>query len=194
MKIVGQIINELYTEIEKIKSNKDYVEDSENYDISDKSLSGQIEDYYFNHLKFKRKNNNNIIYKLPTKDILSLIYNNSDKDVSYSLIVNDDDIYETIVKPNECVYPLYNKNMIPLFLLNQNVYISCSNIQSLILNMTDLYEKDKKYFKSNYNYSIENNYGEYDMIKNNEYFFDKPFSKNSILFSNKLKNNIHIVI
>lgn len=191
MKIVGKIIHELYNEIEKIKLYKDYVEDEED---DDKSSSLKIDNYYFDHSKFKRKNNNSIIYKLPTKDILTLIYNNSDKDVSYSLIVNDDNIYETIVKPNECVYPLYNKNMIPLFLLNQNVYISSPNIQSLILNMTNLYAKDKKYFKLNYNYSIENNYGEYDIIKDNEYFFDKPYSKNYILFSNKLKKNIYIVI
>jgi hypothetical protein len=104
------ILKLLYYDLENIKKNDIY----NDLDTINK------------HIKFEKKLN--LVgkfgsYKLPAKnDFISLIYNNYDKPISFNLIVDSKSISFINIKPKEYVYPLYNKSIFPLFMIDPDNY------------------------------------------------------------------------
>lgn len=195
-KAIKKIIKYLFIETENIKLTDAY---------SDENIYELTNSIFLEHNNYKKSfviHGSNTKYKLPNKDILTLIYNSSNKIINFKLFLDDDELCHTSIHPNEYIYPLYNKNILPSFLLNKLLYISSDenlNIPLLRLSFITLRKPDKnKFYNSNneFVYSINNN--EFsnlcDIIKNNEYFFDKPINNSFISLSNIDYKSINIVI
>jgi len=189
-KAIKKIIKYLFIETEYIK-----LDDLDEYELTNTM--------FLEHNNYKKAlviHGSNTKYKLPNKDIFTLIYNSSEKIINFKLFLDDDELCHTTIHPNEYLYPLYNNNIVPLFLLNKKMYISSDqnlNIPLLRLSFITLRKPDKnKFCKNEFVYSINNcqfsNIG--DIIKNNEYFFDKPINNTYISLSKIDYKSINIVI
>lgn len=203
IKAIKKIIKYLFIETETIK-----LDDLDEYELTNKM--------FLEHNNYKKGfviHGSNTKYKLPNKDIFTLIYNSSENIINFKLFLDDDELCHTTIHPYEYMYPLYNNNILPLFLLNKKMYISSdqnSNIPLLRLSFITLRKTDKnKFYNHNdYVYSINNNSTKKtvyvgqgkciiqcgDIIKNNEYFFDKPIGDTFISLSKIDNKAINIVI
>jgi hypothetical protein len=197
-KAIKKIIKYLFVETENIKST-DSLSNNNEYEYE---LTNSIFAEHNNYKKSFVIHGSNTKYKLPNKDIFTLIYNSSDKIINFRLFLDDDELCHTSIHPDEYIYPLYNNNILPLFLLNKKMYISSDqnlNIPLLRLSFITLknYAKNKFYNSHNeFVYSINNNelFNSCDIIKNNEYFFDKPNNDTYISLSKISNKLINIVI
>ena len=202
-KAIKKIIKYLFIETENIK-----LDDSNEYELNNS--------IFLEHNNYKKClviHGSNTKYKLPNKDIFTLIYNSSEKIINFKLFLDDDELCHTTIHPNEYLYPLYNNNIVPLFMLNKSMYISSNenlNIPLLRLSFITLRKPDKnKFYNHNeFVYSINNNSTKKtvyvgqgkcifqcgDIIKNNEYFFDKPINDTYISLSKIDNKSINIII
>ena len=128
----------------------------------------------FRHIKYKKVltvNGHNGTFKLPiTSDIISMIYNESNRNIKFNIVLNGLPLCELNIKPNEYIYPLYNNSIFPLLLFSTGYYL-CINMENnndindLLIICTNFNNKQKQIIKLNNNYYLENNhYMRYDTI------------------------------
>jgi len=172
------ILKLLYYDLENIKKN----------DIYDDL------DTIYKHIKFEKKLNLNGkfgYYKLPANnDFISLIYNNYDKPISFNLIVDSKSISFINIKPKEYVYPLYNKSIFPLFMIDPDNYpcIQMNNneeLQYLTIICSDISRKQKINFNINKYYYLENDIQKYDIIYVNEYYLNQNIIEDDFIYLGK---------
>lgn len=189
-KIIKNIIKLIIQEVEVIKI-LDFPSDS---DIN------SVNSIFLEHNNFRKSFvilGSNTKYKLPVKDIFSLIHNESDKVINFKLFLGEDELCDYIIHPNESLFPLYNNNIIPLFLLKKPIYISSDQnllIPLLRLSFVNLSNLEKsKFLDKKLIFSINNN-NKIDVIKNGEYYFDKSKKSKYISLSIDDYKEINITI
>lgn len=183
-KNINKLINELYIDLEFFKKS------DIDYDANTK----------FNHIKYKKifslNNNNNFIYKLPMIcDTISMIYNESFRDIRFKIILHGLPICELTIKPKEYIYPLYNNAIFPLFLFESDFYLSIEmennyDLYDLLIICTNFTNHQRKIITFNDNYYFKNIYNSYDLISYNNYLFNQNINDNWISIT---KPNIIII-
>jgi hypothetical protein len=183
-KNIQNLITDLYIDLEFFKTQ------NIDYDIDTK----------FNHIKYKKifslNNNNNFIYKLPMIcDTISMIYNESNRDIKFKIILHGLPICELSIKPKEYLYPLYNNAIFPLFLFETNFYLSIEmennyDLYDLLIICSNFTNRQRKIITFNNFYYFKNIYNSYDLVSFNNYIFNQNIDNNWISIT---KPNIIII-
>lgn len=165
-KNVQNLITDLYIDLELFKKT------NIDHDINTK----------FIHYKYKKIfsfDNQSNIYKLPIIcDIISMIYNESDRDINFKIVLHGLPICEQTIKPNEYLYPLYNNAIFPLLVFGTDYYLSIemensNDLYDLIIICTNFINRQKEIIKFNNYFYLQNIYNSYDLISCNNYFFNQ---------------------
>ena len=175
-KKIYNLFTELYIDLELFKKN------NSEYDVDTK----------FNHNKYKKIfsfNNESNIYKLPVIcDIISMIYNESDRYINFKIVLHGLPICELTIKPKEYLYPLYNNAIFPLLLFGTDYYLSIEmennhDLYDLLIICTNFTNHQKEIINFNNYFYLKNIYNSYDLISINNYSFNQEISDNWINIS-----------